>query len=160
MQKSLLDALVLIPPGVYINVYFIGDGPLLEDCIAYSNSLSLPDSITIYFTGYTPNPEEYLMSSHVSCLLSLREGLPVSLIESLHSSCALISTNVGATSELCSSSNGLLLDKVDVQQVSNFLVSLYSNPEILSSMMKCSSRLSNNYTLESMCLGYAQLYDS
>lgn len=160
LQALLLDALALIPPSTHIEVNFVGDGPLLSECKEYYNSLSLPASVKVKFVGYTSYPENYLSVSHVSCLLSLREGLPVSLIESLHASCALISSNVGATSELCSSSNGLLLDHDDPTALSDFLVSIHNNPLLLRSMMSYSSELSAEYSLESMCNSYYKVYNS
>tara|TARA_B100000674_G_scaffold454488_1_gene427460 strand:+ start:16116 stop:17264 length:1149 start_codon:yes stop_codon:yes gene_type:complete len=160
LQALLLDALVLIPPHIHIEVYFIGDGPLFSECVEYYNSISLSASVRVKFVGYTPNPENYLSASQVSCLLSLREGLPVSLIESLHASCALISSNVGATSELCCSSNGLLVDDHDPQIISDFLISIYNDPFLLRSFMAHSSEIAHKYSLESMCTSYYQIYNS
>ena len=94
--------------------FIFGDGPLLSFLIDKSKS-DLNDNIFVDFKGRVPNEEifKFYKNQCVDAFINLskHEGLPVSVIEAMSYGIPAIATNVGATSELVNSENGLLLDE-------------------------------------------------
>ena len=59
---------------------------------------------------------------------SLYEGLPVSIMEAFSFGIPAIATNVGGTSEIVNSENGVLIDKdFDPKEVAETIVQIYNN---------------------------------
>ena len=66
----------------------------------------------------------------VFCLTSLKEGLPISLIEAMAAGLPVIGTNVeGIRDVIVPNQNGLLVELGDVEGLTNALLSLLENPE-------------------------------
>lgn len=105
-----------------INWHHFGDGPLFEQL---SNRIkSSRTNLRIHLHGFVPNIDviRFYKETPVTLFInaSSTEGLPVSIMEALSFGIPVIATNVGGTSELVNSKNGILID-------SNFEISLLAS---------------------------------
>ena len=112
-QRLIIEALKNIPKDILkeIHIDFIGDGsdriPL--EMMVKDNELEKHVS----FLGLIPNNEvyKYLANNNIFILMSKNEGLPISIIEAMRESMAIISTEVSGIPELVKTGyNGILLN--------------------------------------------------
>lgn len=92
-------------------VLFLGEGPDRMRVQEMAKSYGLDDVVT--FLGLVPNTEvyKYFAESNIGILVSENEGLPISLIESIRSGLAIISTNVSGIPEVVhQGENGVLIN--------------------------------------------------
>ena len=90
-----------------IKAIIVGDGSETEKIIDYAikNKLSysykdVNKECDVLFTSWRSDIDSILAASDIACLTSLNEGTPVSIIESMASGTASISTNVGGVSDI------------------------------------------------------------
>lgn len=92
----------------------IGDGPDFTRIKNYAKSI-LPDNIEFCFLGKLPNEDVQSFYSQIPVDLFINvsesEGLPVSIMEAMSYSIPCMATDVGGTSEIVNSNNGVLLSK-------------------------------------------------
>lgn len=90
-----------------------GDGPLLEEVIELARNI-LPSNITYDFKGRVSNQqvlEWYALNNPIAFInVSTTEGVPVSIMEAMSFGIPVIATNVGGTSEIVDSENGVLIN--------------------------------------------------
>lgn len=90
-----------------IKALIVGDGSETEKLINYVMNSKLTFSYKVLdkecdvlFTSWRSDIDSVLSASDIVCLTSLNEGTPVSIIESMASETASISTNVGGVSDI------------------------------------------------------------
>jgi glycosyltransferase involved in cell wall biosynthesis len=76
----------------------IGDGHLREEVETVAHSYGLDDNIT--FTGTRSDPENFYAALDIVALTSLNEGTPLTLIEAMANSRAVVATAVGGVVDL------------------------------------------------------------
>lgn len=90
--------------------------------------LGITDSVC--FLGYRSDVHEILKIMDVFCLTSLKEGLPISLIEAMAAGLPVVGTNVeGIKDVIVPHHNGLLVELGDVHELTNILLHLLKHPE-------------------------------
>ena len=102
-----------------IKALVVGDGSEIEKIIDYvlNSKLSysykdLNKECDVLFSSWRSDIDSILAASDIVCLTSLNEGTPVSIIESMASETASISTNVGGVSDIIENNiNGILSSK-------------------------------------------------
>ena len=88
------------------------------------------NSITdkVFFLGYRTDVHQILNNIDIFCLTSLREGLPLSLIEAMASGIPVVGTNVqGIKHVIHSGQNGFLVPLNDIDHLTYILCKLISN---------------------------------
>ena len=156
----IIDALHEIPSKLLsqIHVDFLGEG---------SERLSLMDRVKNYnlernvtFWGTVPNVDVYkhLAENNIYILMSKNEGLPISIIEAMRSSLAIISTNVSGIPELINhEGNGFLIEP-NVKDLVDTLTSL--DKYDIEDMGKASRiRFEQEFTFERMKSEFCNMYD-
>lgn len=138
-QMLLLQAVKLIrEQGESINLVLIGDGELREDLNAFIEENGLQDAVHI--TGWLATDQVLaeIVSSRLTVVPSLAEGLPVVIIESMGAGRPVLSTYIAGIPELINSKeNGWLVPAADLQALTERLVeALNSRDEILLAMSK------------------------
>lgn len=94
-----------------IHVSFLGDGPQREPLEELVKNYGLEHNIT--FEGSIPNEQVYkhLAEANIYILMSINEGLPISIIEAMRAGLPIISTKVAGIPEIVTDHyNGLLLE--------------------------------------------------
>lgn len=113
-QFTIVQAMNDLPENILKNIHLdiIGDGPdraVIEDYIL--NNPRLQSHVCLLGSVKNTDVFKKLAYSNIMILMSVNEGLPISLIEGLRSGLALISTNVSGIPELINDNvNGKLLN--------------------------------------------------
>jgi glycosyltransferase involved in cell wall biosynthesis len=112
-HRFIIEALHRLEPSklAEIHVDFLGDGQEREKLEAMVAEYGLREHIR--FLGSIPNVEvyKYLASENIYILMSMNEGLPISIIEAMRAGLPIISTRVAGTPEIVREGyNGLLLN--------------------------------------------------
>lgn len=111
------------------HLLLVGDGDLKTDCIDLVNKLQINDRVT--FQPFRKDIPAILKSIDVFCLPSLWEGFSIGLLEAMAMSKAVLATGVDGTLEILENSkNGLLIAKENVNDITDKLSLLNSNPEL------------------------------
>lgn len=99
--------------------------------------------------GYVTGNEkkEILISGDVLILPSYAEGFPLVLLEAAAAGCAIISTRVGAVSEVFDSRNGRIIDPGNIKQLTGAIEQIAS--EDLEKLFRTNYMLSKKFTLQS-----------
>lgn len=142
------------------NIVFAGDGPLLENCIAYANSNGISNAS---FLGNIHNVEKFLEKSKFLVMASSFEGNPMVINEAISCGTFVISNDVGGIPDLIKN------------ETVGFLFShSQNNPEYISNIMdKCLDdysfiidRIRTNIdknrdmvSIENTCLSYLNLFN-
>ncbi|NPV70666.1 MAG: glycosyltransferase family 4 protein [Firmicutes bacterium] len=112
-------------------LWFIGDGPLLPAVHKYVDRRGL--SGRVEFLGQRHDVASLLAQSHIFCLISRYEGLPISIIEALMAGLPVVASDVGGVSELVSDGvNGYLIPAGDrsVSVLRERLACLIKKPDL------------------------------
>lgn len=120
-QQNLLNAFAqlinnnqLQPSDVSLTM--VGDGSLYDQLVAQSNALNIQDYVI--FTGARNDIPVLLQDADIFVLSSIAEGIPMTILEAMAASLAIISTRVGGLPELVVDDvNGYLVDKQNSEQL-------------------------------------------
>jgi glycosyltransferase involved in cell wall biosynthesis len=114
-------------PDTYL--LMVGDGPARMDAIQLAKNLDIANNVL--FPGFRSDVPAIFAASDIFCLLSIKEGLPVSLIEAMAMKNAVIATNVqGCIDVVTNEQDGLLVSLNGLEQeCSSALQKLLADPE-------------------------------
>ena len=139
-----------------IRILFAGDGPMLEELKAVCK-----DDYSFEVLGFRNDVKELLKKSDFMFLFSLREGLPITLIEATMVGMPIICNNVGGNSEIChDGKNGWVVNDWDgLREIINNLPSMLDEDYV---KMCCESRCvyEQNFTFETFRERYLKLIGS
>ncbi len=76
----------------------IGDGELRASCAALAAEYGISDKVV--FTGFLPDAAALHRAFDIYLSASVKEGLPYSLLEAMHSGTPIVATDVGGTPDL------------------------------------------------------------
>jgi glycosyltransferase involved in cell wall biosynthesis len=125
----MIDALSLIRDNSMNFVFlFVGDGELREELKQRTLEKKLGDRIL--FLGWRSDIPEILGAMDVFVISSIREGLPVSMLESMAAKVPVVATSVGGIPEVIrDGENGLLVPPNDSGKLAEKLLYLLNGPE-------------------------------
>jgi glycosyltransferase involved in cell wall biosynthesis len=110
-----------------VRFLIVGDGPLREYLKEEAAKLGIADSVT--FTGYRQDIPELLSVMDLFVLPSIKEALPMVLLEALAARKAVIATRVGAIPKVVNNENGILVEPGDAAGLQDAILSLLANEE-------------------------------
>jgi N-acetyl-alpha-D-glucosaminyl L-malate synthase BshA len=124
---------------VLSNLYLliVGDGPYFDKLLSVSKEVGLEKKV--YFVGRKNHEEipSWLNACDIFILPSWSEGHPVSLIEAMACSRPVIATRVGGIPEtVVDGVTGILIDKGDIQGLTNAIYQLATNRAMREQMGK------------------------
>lgn len=106
-----------------MELWIVGDGPLMEDLIQQVKSIGLGSQVK--FWGFQKNIFDFLNRADVFALPSLMEGSSVSLAEAMVCGLPSVVTKIGGAPEvLGNSKSGVLVDPIDVDSIKEGMSSL------------------------------------
>lgn len=116
-------------PDMYM--LMVGDGPARAEAMKFAEELAI--SSHVLFPGFRSDVPPILAASDIFCLPSIKEGLPVSLIEAMAMGNAAVATAVqGCTDVVTDGVDGLLVKMEELESgLSNALQRLADDPELL-----------------------------
>ena len=117
-----------------IKALVVGDGDEINNVINHAKKYNLKisykkitDDYDILFTSWRSDIDNILSATDISCLTSISEGTPVSIIESMASGTVCISSDVGGVSDLIDNGINGLICNLDVNQFGKKLIKLIDN---------------------------------
>lgn len=120
--------------NIPIKALIIGDGPQTQDLIKYTNKIGLKSNYIvnenpydIFFCSWKKEIDYFLAASDIVALTSLNEGTPVSIIESMASGTASISTDVGGVSDILENRIHGVISNNTVEDFGDDMIELINN---------------------------------
>ena len=142
-----------------IHVNIIGDGPARKEIKNLIVTNNLDKHVTLLGSIDNSRVRKYLSNSNIFILTSRNEGLPISIIEAMRDSLAIISTNISGIPELIENKhNGLLIDPV-VEQLKEIFNNMDSyNWEVMGE--NSFKLFKDKFTLDRVFSEHCDIYDS
>ncbi len=110
-----------------VRFLIVGDGPLREYLKGETAKLGIADRVL--FTGYRQDIPELLSVMDLFVLPSLKEALPMVLLEALAARKAVIATKVGAIPKVVHNGNGTLVEPGDAVGLQEAILNLLASEE-------------------------------
>jgi len=156
---ELLQAANAIKTNFHLDVC----GTIIEESIrAEFESLINQLGNKVTYHGYIKKKkkEKLLKSTDILILPSYREGLPISILEAMATSCAVITTPVGAIPEILTNDNAIMVQPRNSSQLASAMEFLFTHSDTLQNMKKQNYRDALKFTdkthIEKLCNLYKQ----
>jgi glycosyltransferase EpsD len=128
-QKLLIESLALLKDEVLnAKLLLAGDGPLLQECKDLAHKLELDNRID--FLGFRNDIEDLLKLSDLAVASSLREGLPVNIMEAMACGLPVIANDNRGHRELIENSKNGWIIKNNPKDFSNKIKIIAKNSEL------------------------------
>lgn len=143
------------PDAVFM---FVGDGPLREGLERECAELGLKDMAI--FTGLRTDMPEVYSAMDVFVLPSLKEGLPMALLEAMAAGKPVIATDVGAVGKVVEDGkDGILIDPGDVGDLEKAVALLLTDTELSGRLSRnACEKVSQKFSSKAMCDRYLEVY--
>lgn len=141
-----------------ILLLIVGEGALLEELKRETKALGMEQNIR--FIGPRSDINEILGILDIFVLPSLREGLPLVLLEAAAASLPIVATDVGGNRQVVKhGTNGLLVKHGDATSLYNAIKKMIMD-EAMRKEFGCKSfdLFINNFTIETMIKKYEDIY--
>jgi len=141
-----------------VKFLIVGDGELREELEAEARGLGIENNVI--FTGYRTDVEDMLRCLDLFVLPSLREGLPMVLLEAMASCKPVVASRVGAIPKVVEEAKcGLLVEPGDVHSLAAGLTALIKDKKEMRLMGKRGyKKVLEDYSSEKMAREYLAIY--
>lgn len=155
---DILRALALLD-NQNLYVLFAGEGRLKGEIV--NEAVNLGISERVMFLGFRDDVVDLLKISSALILVSLREGLPRSVMEGMAMELPVIGTNIRGTRELLEGGCGILVPPKNVLELARAMQWIMQNPERAEMMGKrARERVKTKYDNQFVLQEYLELYNS
>ncbi|REC49606.1 glycosyltransferase [Chryseobacterium pennipullorum] len=152
-QKTLITALINLPYP--IKLLLVGDGPLKNELIDYTQKLKLENRVI--FLGNREDIPELLKISDIVILSSKVEGFGLAIVEGMAAGKPVIASNIIGVSEIVDN-YGLLFEQGNVKDLSDKIMLLYNSDTYYNEIKdRCIIRASD-FSIEKMVDSYIEIY--
>ncbi|WP_429714224.1 glycosyltransferase family 4 protein [Bacillus rhizoplanae] len=129
-QQFLIRSLALLKnEAPNAKLLLAGRGPLMEDCKKLAAQLGVADMV--HFLGYRTDIASLLPMCDIAVASSLREGLPVNIMEAMACGLSVVATdNRGHRELIRNNENGWIVSCDNVEEMSDKLKLLAQNPNL------------------------------
>lgn len=137
----------------------IGDGPLRKALEEKSEELGIKKDII--FMGQRKDIPELLMAMDVFVLPSIKEGLPIALLEAMASKRPVIATRIGAIPNVIENEDiGVLVEPKDITGLRDAIMNLLNDPGRMNLLArKGFDRVCRDFSSDEMAKNYLKLYN-
>jgi len=136
----------------------VGDRQYHRHCLEVADRLGIAESIE---WGQTSQPACAYRSADVSCLPSISEAMPYSVLEAMFSGCPVVATDVGGIAEMLAGT-GLVVPPADADRMARAILSLIEGEGAASYRRDLAARALNRaqslYTVEKCCSRFEEIY--
>ncbi|HLV31551.1 MAG TPA: glycosyltransferase [Chitinispirillaceae bacterium] len=135
-----------------------GDGPSKHDLMKQTISLGIVKNVL--FIGPRSDIAQLLKLFDILVLPSLKEGLPMILLEAMAAECPIIASNVGGIPEIIENKiNGLLVEPGNIADLTKAILGLLADPLLRKTIIHNNiSAVHKKYTAAIMTEKYQKLY--
>ncbi len=136
----------------------IGDGPLRKPLEEKSEELGIKKHVI--FMGQRKDIPELLMAMDIFVLPSIKEGLPVALLEAMAAKRPVIATRVGAIPKVIENKDiGILVEPKDINELRDAIMNLINDPGRRNLLAREGfSRVCMDFSSDEMGKHYLKLY--
>ncbi|OGP95270.1 MAG: hypothetical protein A2157_13815 [Deltaproteobacteria bacterium RBG_16_47_11] len=136
----------------------IGDGPLRKPLEEKSEKLGIKKQVI--FMGERKDIPELLMAMDIFVLPSVKEGLPIALLEAMAAKRPVIATRVGAIPKVIENKDiGILVEPKDIKGLRDAIMNLINDPGRMNLLAREGfNRVSTNFSSDEMGKNYLKLY--
>jgi len=157
-MRKVVDVL----PRAHLNL--IGDGELRLDLEAQAANLGLDRKIHFLGSQSYSDVPSFMKKADLFVLPSLREGLPLVLLEAMAMALPVVASSVGGIPEICPADEATppvrLVAPKDVDALSQAIVDILSQPQLALAMGENGRRtVSANYTWSNLAARTLDLYN-
>ncbi len=145
-------------PDASLRVIIIGAGEDKDRIDAHIQTAGLPKVIQL--AGFVTNASSYIKGFDCFVLPSLKEGLPYTILETMHAGVPMIASRVGGIPDLIEhETNGLLVHPKNIDELSYALQALITDPLLRTRFVKASTqRIKTKFAFETMLAQTILLY--
>jgi len=160
-QKTLLEAFRQIKevhPAARLLI--VGDGSMAEELKCHAKRIGISDQTL--FLGNRRDVPSLLAAMDIFVLSSIREGLPISLIEAMAARKPVVASDIGSIRDLVhDGQNGFLTPSGDPARFSRFLLRLIESTELRERLGSMGYQIvERSFSLPAMIRAYEELYRS
>lgn len=159
-HKYLIEAFIKLSQE-YPNIclLIVGDGELRKELERLSETLGIKEKVT--FTGYQEDVAKYYSSMDIYVSPSLVEHFPMSILEAMSFSRAVVATDVGGISKMILNENtGLIVKPQSAEEIYQALLRLIGDSALRKKLAgNAGEFVKRNYSLEKMLAGYKKVYN-
>jgi glycosyltransferase involved in cell wall biosynthesis len=158
-HSILLEAVKLLhKKGVPVHLISVGDGILKERLKNIVKNYDINDQVT--FLGQRQNVSEIISTFDIIVSSSIREGLPISLLEGMACGKAVIATDIGGNKEVIGKNKcGILVPTNSASAIADAVCVLYKNKNLRKKYeTEGLSRAIKKFSVTSMVKKTEQLY--
>lgn len=140
-----------------IRLLLIGDGPLKEQYQQYIKENNLENKIQLL--GKRQDINELLSITNIYLASSIREGLPVNVMEAMYKGLPIIATdNRGHRELIHNGKNGYICEKNDTENFENNIQKFLKDMSIINNMKEINKILVKKYELEEVKNKMEEIY--
>lgn len=146
--------------GIDHRLCIIGNGPKYEDCGRLIESLGMRHQVALM--GTRTDVRSLLNEMDLFCLFSKWEGLPISVLEAMHSGLPIVASSVGGLPEMIDQGeSGFLVEGNNVEKTTDLIASLLDDKETRKAMgVKAKTAAYSRFQLSDMVSRYQALYET
>lgn len=143
--------------GLDIDLLISGEGKERENILAQIESLGLMDRVKLI--GFKNNLQDYYRQAEIFVLSSRNEGYPNALVEAMSLGCPSIATNCefGPSEIIKNGKNGLLVNCGNVDELTNSILDVLTNPILRSRISKNAMRINQTNSIENISMKWEKL---
>jgi glycosyltransferase involved in cell wall biosynthesis len=160
-HRFLLEAASrLVRSGVKVKFLLVGDGPLREALAEKARELGI--ACRVVFTGVRDDAADLVSLMDVFVLPSLREGMPMALLEAMARGIPSVATAVGEVPAMLDDGrNGALVPAADAARMAKAILLLIRDRAAASALsIRAAEKVKAEYSSEIMAEKYLALYRS
>lgn len=137
----------------------VGDGEERSHLEEQVKKYNIEDRVI--FAGYQKNAYDYMNTFDTFILPSVREGLPIAVLEAMAMKKPVISTPVAGLRKLIKPDyNGIVLKERNKEELSNAMIKLYTDKELYSNISENAYKyLKENYDIKNYVEKLQQIYE-
>lgn len=157
-QLLLINAVNLIKDKVLsLRLILAGNGPLFDHYKKRVTELNLSNNIIL--AGYRKDIDELLQLSDVSVASSIREGLPVNIMEAMACGLPIVATkNRGHRELIKHGQSGYLVDLEKTREFADSIYKLYLDKKRREEMGEYNLKIVDKYSVENVCQELETIY--
>lgn len=158
IQYFLAAAAVVIRSHSNAEFIVIGEGPERDNLARAARQLGIQDKV--YFTGKLANMAGVFASLEIVVSSSLKEGLPMNILEALAAKRPIVATAVGAVPRvIMHEQTGLLVPPADVRALASAIIRLLNDRELGEALAARGWQIvRTHFSAEAMTAQYLSLY--
>jgi len=140
-----------------LKFFMIGDGPMRGEI---EGTIKKSDVNNISYLGYQSEIARYLSAADIFVLPSSIEGFPLSILEAMAMSVAVIASDVGAISQVIDSGkDGIVVKPGSISEISNAITKLADDGNLLMAVKRnARQKVEDKYSNRTLGVNYGKLY--